>query len=341
MKLQQALCFDDVLIKPKYSNISSRKEISTKTNLGSGMVLKVPLISSPMDTVTERAMAAKMSSLGGVGIVHRYNSATAQAEIVKQAIALGATNIGVAVGVGEDAVYRAKQSVTAGANLICIDVAHGHHHLVEYTLKILRNTFGTSLHIMAGNVATPEAHEALSKWGADSVRVGIGGGSICSTRIQTGHGMPTLQSVFDCANYGGSATIIADGGVRNSGDIVKCLAAGADAVMLGSLLAGTIESPGELTHKDGESIKIYRGMASKDAQIEWRGHYSSDEGVTSYVKSQGPLEGVVDGLIRGVRSGLSYSGCRAITEFHQRSEFIQQTPLGNVESGTHILSRGK
>jgi IMP dehydrogenase len=341
MKLHKALCFDDVLIKPQYSNISSRKEISTKTNLGSGLVLKVPLISSPMDTVTERSMATKMAVFGGIGIIHRYNSEVVQAEIVKHAVKEGAANVGIAVGVGDDAVSRAKRCVIAGANLICVDVAHGHHELVEYTLKILRNTFGTTLHIMAGNVATPEAHEALSAWGADSVRVGIGGGSICSTRIQTGHGMPTLQSIFDCAHHGGTAAIIADGGIRNSGDIVKCLAAGADAVMLGSLLAGTIEAPGELTRKNGESIKVYRGMASKDAQIDWRGHYSSDEGVTSYVKSQGPVEGVITGLVRGIRSGLSYSGCRTIPELHQRSKFVQQTPLGNVESGTHILSKDR
>jgi len=341
MKLQTALCFDDVLIKPKYSNISSRKEIDIKTTLCDNLVLGIPIISSPMDTVTEAVMSIEISRQGGMGIIHRYNTPGEQSAMVQDARASGAKNVGVAVGVGEDAVYRAKQCIESGANLICIDVAHGHHCLVEYTLKALRNTFGTAVHLMAGNVATAEAHEALSDWGADSVRVGIGGGSICSTRIQTGHGMPTLQSVFDCATRGGSATIIADGGIRNSGDIVKCLAAGADAVMLGSLLAGTIESPGEISHKEGKSIKVYRGMASKDAQIEWRGHYSSDEGVTSYVKSQGPLSGVVDGLVRGIRSGLSYSGCRSISEFHQAAELILQTPLGNVESGTHILGKDK
>ena len=172
-------------------------------------------------------------------------------------------------------------------------------------------------------------------------RSGIGGGSICSTRIQTGHGMPTFQSVLDCAMHGGTATIIADGGIRNSGDIVKCLAAGADAVMLGSLLAGTTESPGELMMKNGEQIKVYRGMASKDAQIDWRGHYSSDEGVTSHIKTQGHLRHVFEGLARGLRSGLSYSGCRNISDFHHKAVFIQQTPLGNVESGTHILSKDK
>ena len=193
---------------------------------------------------------------------------------------------------------------------------------------------------MEGYVATPEGHQALSDWGADSVRIGIGGGSICSTRIQTGHGMPTFQSVLDCAQRGGSASIIADGGIRNPGDVVKALAAGADAVMVGSLLAGTHESPGEFMYRNGEKMKIYRGMASKDAQIDWRGHYSSDEGVSSYVPCKGPAEKILDNISRGVRSGLSYSGCRSILELQTHSEFITQTSLGNVESGTHILNRG-
>jgi len=339
MKFQNTLCFDDVLLKPRYSSIASRREISLKTLLGE-VEFSLPVISSPMDTVTERAMATKMSALGGLGLIHRYNSPEEQATLVEACVNDGATNVGFAVGVGEDAVSRAVKCVNAGGNVVCIDVAHGHHNLVRHTIGILRNTFGTSVHIMAGNVATPEGHQVLSDWGADSVRVGIGGGSICSTRIQTGHGMPTFQSVLDCAQRGGSASIIADGGIRNPGDVVKALAAGADAVMVGSLLAGTHESPGEFMYRNGEKMKVYRGMASKDAQIDWRGHYSSDEGVSSYVPCKGPAEKILDNISRGVRSGLSYSGCRSIVELQTHSEFITQTSLGNVESGTHILNRG-
>ena len=339
MKFQNTLCFDDVLLKPRYSSIASRREISLKTLLGE-VEFSLPVISSPMDTVTERAMATKMAALGGLGLIHRYNSPEEQAALVEACVNDGATNVGFAVGVGEDAVSRAVKCVNAGGNVVCIDVAHGHHNLVRHTIGILRNTFGTSIHIMAGNVATPEGHQALSDWGADSVRIGIGGGSICSTRIQTGHGMPTFQSVLDCAQRGGSASIIADGGIRNPGDVVKALAAGADAVMVGSLLAGTHESPGEFMYRNGEKMKIYRGMASKDAQIDWRGHYSSDEGVSSYVPCKGPAEKILDNISRGVRSGLSYSGCRSILELQTHSEFITQTSLGNVESGTHILNRG-
>lgn len=341
MNFSQALCFDDVLIKPRYSNISSRKEIETTIDLGSGVTLNLPVVSSPMDTVTEYQMATAMASSGGIGIIHRYNSIAQQARFVKRCKEANPTaNIGFAIGVGLDSIERATSCVNAGANLVCVDVAHGHHQLVEHTIKVLRNTFGSRIHIMAGNVATAEGHEALSNWGADSVRVGIGGGSICSTRVQTGHGMPTFQSVLDCANHGGSAKIIADGGIRTSGDVVKAIAAGADAVMVGSILAGTDETPGEIVWMEGGKFKVYRGMASKDAQIDWRGHYSSDEGVTSHVPCKGTVSAILENLERGLRSGLSYSGCRNIKEMHCFADFVQQTQLGNIESGTHIL-RGR
>jgi len=339
MKISKAYCFDDVLIKPKYSDISSRKEISLSVQFDKNNTLKIPIISSPMDTVTETDMVCNLSSLGGLGIIHRYNSINEQTQIVSRAKSSGAQNIGAAIGVGDDAIKRANALIKSGANVICIDIAHGHHALMRHTLATLRNTFGYDVHIMAGNVATLKAFNDLADWGASSIRVGVGGGSICSTRIQTGHGVPTLQSVFDCTRSDRGAILIADGGIRNSGDIVKCIAAGADAVMLGSLLAGTDEAPGVVKNVGGENIKTYRGMASKDAQLNWRGHYASVEGVTSFVKCQGSLENKIGDLLRGIRSGLSYSGCRNITEFQARAEFITQTPLGQIESGTHILSK--
>lgn len=339
MKISKAYCFDDILIKPKYSDVSSRKEIDLSIQFDKKNMLNIPIISSPMDTVTEVDMAYTLSSLGGLGIIHRYNSINDQAQIVSCARKAGAQNIGAAVGVGDDVIKRTRTLIESGANVICVDIAHGHHSLMRHTLKTIRNTFGYDIHIMAGNVATLEGFNNLADWGASSVRVGVGGGSICSTRIQTGHGIPTFQSILDCAESDRDAILIADGGIRNSGDIVKCIAAGADAVMLGSLLAGTDESPGEVKYINGEKIKTYRGMASKDAQLNWRGHYASVEGVTSFVKCQGPLENKIGDLLRGIRSGLSYSGCRSITEFQARAEFITQTPLGQIESGTHILDK--
>ena len=339
MKFQNTLCFDDVLLKPRYSSIASRREISLKTLLGE-VEFSLPVISSPMDTVTERAMATKMSALGGLGLIHRYNSPEEQATLVEACVNDGATNVGFAVGVGEDAVSRAVKCVNAGGNVVCIDVAHGHHNLVRHTIGILRNTFGTSVHIMAGNVATPEGHQALSDWGADSVRIGIGGGSICSTRIQTGHGMPTFQSVLDCAQRGGSASIIADGGIRNSGDIVKSFVAGADYVMIGSLLSGTDATPGEvITADNGEKFKRFRGMASNDAQISYKGkgkYLPAEEGISSMVPYKGPTIDVINELKKGLQSGMSYCNSRQLKDIFLKAVWNIQTASGYTEGTPHL-----
>ena len=174
-------------------------------------------------------------------------------------------------------------------------------------------------------------------WGADSVRCNIGGGSICSTRIQTGHGVPGLHTIINCARSDRNAPIIADGGIRNSGDIVKALAAGADFVMLGSLLAGTDEAPGDVISTRKGKVKAYRGMASKDAQVEWRGRTSSLEGIATTVPYKGPVADILDDLERGIRSGFSYSGARNLQELQQKAKFIRQTRSGQLESSTHIL----
>ena len=210
---------------------------------------------------------------------------------------------------------------------------------MKEALDVLRNALG-DLHIMAGNVATLQGVNDLADWGADSVRCNIGGGSICSTRIQTGHGIPGLQTIMDCAQTDRDVSIIADGGLRNSGDVVKALAAGADAVMCGSLLAGTSETPG-LVIKDahGHSWKEYRGMASKEAQVSWRGKYSSFEGVASRVPFRGPVRKILEDIERGVRSGFSYSGARDLRQLQSKAQFIIQTTSGLSESRTHITTR--
>jgi IMP dehydrogenase len=337
---KRALCFDDVLLVPQKSEIMSRKDISLSTRLDKDKVFRLPVISSPMDTVTESEMAISMNWSGGLGIIHRYNTIEEQASLVRQCFgdkrSDGDEIIGAAIGVTGDYIDRAAALIKSGARVICIDVAHGHHSLMRHCLKTLRNTFGTSVHIMAGNVATLEATNDLADWGADSVRVGIGGGSICSTRIQTGHGIPTFQSIVDCSKTDRDVSIIADGGIRNSGDIVKALAAGADFVMLGSLLAGTDESPGDVIYHNGERCKQYRGMASIEAQIQWRGHTASVEGVSSQVPWKGSLGRVLESLETGIRSGFSYTGASSIIELHSSAKFITQTSAGAVESNTHI-----
>ena len=336
MKLKDCISFDDVLLVPKYSEIMSRKEISLNSKLDSNIELCLPIISSPMDTVTEEKMVSSMSYHGGLGIIHRYNSIEEQVRIVS--MCNDSANIGAAIGVTGDYLERAIALKNSGVNIICVDIAHGHHAMMRHALFVLRNTFGDDIHIMAGNVATLDAFNDLADWGANSIRVGIGGGSICSTRIQTGHGMPTLQSVIECSMSDRDASLVADGGIKNSGDIVKCLAAGADFVMLGSILSGTTQSPGEvILEGDGKRSKIYRGMASKDAQMDWRGHTSSVEGVTSTVPFKGDLDNIMCDLKTNIRSGLSYTGARTISELQSKSTFVRQTTAGAIESSTHIF----
>ena len=338
--MKTAISFDDVLLEPGYSEIVSRKDIDLSVSLGN-LYLDLPIISSPMDTVTEADMSSAIDQVGGIGIIHRYNTVEEQSTQIHRCHATGAKNIGAAVGVTGDYLDRAKYAVMAGANVLCIDIAHGHHQLMKNALKNLNSLFEGTVHIMAGNVATLQAFNDLADWGANSIRVGIGGGSICSTRIQTGHGVPTLQSIIDCARSDRNVPLIADGGIKNSGDIVKAIAAGADFVMLGSLLAGTEETPVE-KHWDpntGAWVYPYRGMASVEAQIKWRGHASSVEGVSSFVKDKGSVVSVLHDLEKGLRSGMSYSGANDITTFQATAKFIQQTSSSQVESSTHINRR--
>jgi IMP dehydrogenase len=348
--IRETLCFDDVLLPPKYSNIQSRSDVDLGRVLG-GCRFELPLVSSPMDTVTEHAMAAEMFLCGGLGIIHRYNSIDVQQRHVEKAwesIANGAPDeegdfdpmIGVAVGVSGDFLERAIACVASGARVLCVDVAHGHHALVKNALQKLKQRFGPSVHIMAGNIATLDAFNDLADWGADSVRVGVGGGSICSTRIHTGHGIPTLQTVMDCAKSDRDVLLIADGGFKTSGDIVKAYAAGADFVMLGSLLAGTDEAPGDIFENlHGERYKAYRGMASQEAQMDWRGSTSSLEGIATTIPYKGTVSFILGDLERGIRSGLSYTGARTLVELQARATFVKQTSAGQVESSTHILRR--
>lgn len=341
MKFQETLAFDDVLLVPKYSDIKSRSEIDISSNLGK-IKLEIPIISSPMDTVTEASMAVALCKVGGLGIIHRYNEIEEQAQMVNDALVGGASNIGVAVGVTGDYLERAQQMVKEGANILCVDVAHGDHYSVKTAIRELRNNVNDSVHIMAGNVATLEGFEHLSIWGADSIRVGVGGGSICSTRIQTGHGVPTFSSILECQYSQYDSSLIADGGIKSAGDIVKALAAGADFVMLGSLLAGTDESPGHVDiDGNGEKYKIYRGMASKEAQINWKGHYSSFEGVSGRVKYRGKVKDIIEDLARNIRSGLSYSGARNILELRKNASFIKQSSAAQIESSPHILTHAR
>ena len=335
MNIKDTVAFDDLLLVPQYSDIVSRKSIDIGSELGPDLKFDLPIISSPMDTVTSWHMARVLAENGALGVIHRYNSIKDQMTEIQ---ACDGEVVAGAIGVTGKFLDRAKGLINSGCKILCIDVAHGHHSLMRHALKVLRNSIGYDIHIMAGYVATLEAFNDLADWGADSIRVGIGGGSICSTRIQTGHGVPTLQSILDCSRSDRSAKLIADGGIKTPGDIVKALAAGADFVMLGSLLAGTTEAPGKIIERNGLTYKQYRGMASIEAQVDWRGHTSSVEGVSHVVPHKGPVQGILRELSNGIRSGFSYSGAKNISELRSKSVFIKQSGAGQLESSTHIKS---
>jgi len=344
MKFKEAVTYDDMLMVPQYSDITSRSEVDIGSNLGH-REFSLPVIASPMDTVSETEMALAMSRAGGLAVLHRYNSIGEQQKMAHEVINSidWAGQVAAAIGVTGDYFERAEALLAAGTDILCVDVAHGHHALMKKALEALKQEYDNDVHIMAGNVCTLEGVNDLADWGADSIRCNIGGGSICSTRMVTGHGLPGLQTIFDCARTDRDVSIIADGGIRNSGDIVKALAAGADFVMCGSLLAGTTESPGQIVANPGNGfrgfpVKEYRGMASKDAQLDWRNKSSTPEGVASYIPYKGSVQDILSDLEGGIRSGFSYTGARSLRELQHKVEWARQTSAGTQESGTHILS---
>lgn len=338
----KALTFGDVHLVPQFSSIMSRKtdvDLSVRLN-NCEITLPTPFIASPMDTVSGPEMCAAMHALGGgLGILHRYSSIQDQVNGILSARTLSAGCIlGAAVGVNGDFIERAQAVIEAGAGLLCVDIAHGHHSLMRQALTTLREAF-PSTHIMAGNVATIEGFDDLSDWGADSIRLGVGSGSICSTRVQTGCGYPMLQSIFDVTKTTRPAQIISDGGIREFGDIVKALAAGADFVMMGSMFAGTDEAPGDLIETDRGLMKAYRGMASKEAQVDWRGFHSSNEGVATMIPYKGPLSGVLSDMKNGVQTGCSYNGARNLSELNKVAVFAEVSHSSSIEATPHILHR--
>jgi len=341
--------YDDVMLEPQYSEIKSRSEISIAPLFEIGtpklkMKMTTPIISSPMDTVTGWEMAMCMYLNGGLGVLHRYNTVEEQVVMISRMQDVCGNSldfIAAAVGVTGDYIERAVALKEAGCNVFVIDVAHGHHILVKNAIYQLRKHLGKSVHIMAGNVASVRGIIDLHQWGADSIRVGVGSGSICSTRIKTGHGVPTLEVLLrakeDIYCVQNRPVLIADGGLRTSGDIVKAIAAGANYVMLGSLLAGTDQAPGSKIKIGSQQFKTYRGMASPEAQNAWRGSYSSNEGISTTIPYKGCVMQVIEELDRGIRSGFSYSGAENTSELQEAAIFRNVTVGGVAESSTHIL----
>jgi len=360
--LKKGFTFDDVLLIPAESHVLPN-EVKLDTKLAPNLQLHIPLISAGMDTVTEGDMAIAMAENGGLGVIHKNLSIEAQVEEVKKAKTKavdpnlshpavdtqGRLLAAAAVGVTSDTFERAEALLKAGADAIVIDTAHGHSAGVLRKIKEIREHFPLAT-LIAGNVATAEATEALYDAGVDVVKVGIGPGSICTTRIVAGVGVPQLTAVYDAASVARKRgkTIIADGGIKYSGDIVKALAAGGNAVMLGSLLAGTDEAPGQFEIYQGRRFKTYRGMGSLGAMAQ--AHGSSDryfqsgvneanklvpEGIEGRVAYKGSLGDVIFQMLGGIESGMGYVGAPNLQELQDNAQFIQITGAGLRESHPH------
>lgn len=346
--VEKALCFDDILLIPSNnSTVKSRYSVDLSMKLGNSknlsavLELKLPIIASPMDTVCEWEMASMISKYGGLGIIHRFMTVEKRIEHLNKVEGLK----GVAISLLE---AKDKETINSlletGVKVFCVDTANGHAERAINAVKELRAIIPNNIHIMCGNVSTYMAFSQLLSAGADSVRVGIGGGSACTTRIVSGHGMPTLSSIIDCKESlngtieSGVFSIIADGGIRNTGDIVKSFASGANAVMLGSLLSGYDESPGDIMHDgSGRPVKEFRGMASKEAQEDWLGGVSVSEGISTVVPYKGKIEEFLRSVIGGIGSGCSYSGVENLRELYDNSIYVEVTSNSIQESNPHAI----
>lgn len=339
LQTNTALCFDDVLLVPRLSGILSRKNVDLKSPHA-----PLPFISAPMDTVTGSLMAVELARLGCSAVLHRYCSIEDQVsmfEWCKSKLSnVDIDRVWCAVPALADAHQRIAALWAASCYRLCIDVAHGDHEVVYRLLDWVEDHYPEAS-VMVGNIATPEAWERLDAYMmVDAIKVGIGGGSTCTTRIVTGHGLPTLQSVLDIVQQCPKrhALLIADGGIRNSGDMAKALAAGADMVMLGSMLARAVEAPGEVS-PDGKS-KVYRGMASVEAQTAWRGWVSSTaEGVSAMVPIEGTAKDIIEKAVAGLQSALSYSGTYNLDDFRRSAIMRAVSTVTLNESRPRILQK--
>ena len=345
--MRQALTYDDIQLIPNFSDVQTRQGIDLATQVSRNWTLRIPIVGSCMDTVTEYEMAATLMEMGGVGCLHRFMSIEEQVNQVKKLVAfrdgditLSSSPIMAAVGVVGDYLDRAAALEEAGCNIILVDVAHGHHANMEVALAELKANLTEFTDVIAGNIATAEAAEDLIAWGADGLRVGIGGGSLCTTRVKTGFGVPNVTSIMEVFKVAEDAgvPIMADGGIKSSGDIAKALAVGADCVMVGSLLAGTKESPGAILETPAGLFKRYRGSASLETKVTHGQKSRNVEGESTTIPFKGGVRFIVNGLTDGVRSAFSYAGADNIYDYYARADFNVVTPAGLAEAKPHLIS---
>ena len=361
-KVKSGYTFGDILLIPKHSNVIP-SDVNVKTKLSSKINLNIPIVSAAMDTISEDKMAISMALNGGLAFIHKNLSIQKQSEMVRKVkkhkinfkkypdAAIDKKNrllVGAAISISKDALDRVKALVEAEVDILTLDSAHGDSYNVVTKIKEIKAKYPNII-LVAGNIATKKAAKNLIKAGADCLKVGIGPGSICTTRIISGVGVPQLTAVFDVVSYAKKKKIpvIADGGIKYSGDITKALAIGADCVMLGSMLAGTDETPGKVITIKGKKFKEYVGMGSLAAMN--RG--SSDryfqnnqapskfvpEGVEAKMLCKGPVDNVLYQIIGGLKSGMGYCGAKDIKELKKRSSFVYISISGFNESHVHDL----
>ncbi|MDA9596311.1 IMP dehydrogenase [Candidatus Pelagibacter sp.] len=344
--IKEALTFDDVTLAPKYSEILP-SEVNTEITLTKSLKLKIPLLSSAMDTVTESKMAIAIAKAGGIGVIHRNLDIKKQILEIKK-VKKEKLLVGAAVGAGPNEFVRAKEILKEGVNLIVVDTAHGHTKKVAEIIKYIKKLKNSKIALCAGNIATPEAAKFLIKLGVDIIKVGIGPGSICTTRLVAGIGVPQLSAILSVRNgfKNKNVKIISDGGIKYSGDLAKAFAAGADAVMIGSLFAGTDEAPGKLIKINSKLFKSFRGMGSvgamnkgsADRYFQTKQKDNSKyvpEGVEGFAKYKGDVGNIIYKLIGGLKSSMGYLGSKHITKLRNKPNFVKITKAGFYESMVH------
>ena len=350
--IKEALTFDDVTLVPKYSSVLP-SDVITETSLSKNLQLKIPLITSAMDTVTESKMAIAIAKAGGIGVIHRNLDVKKQILEIKK-VKSQKLLVGAAVGAGDNEFIRAKKILKENIDLLVVDTAHGHTKKVGEIITKIKKIKPKKVTLCAGNVATSEAASFLVKLGVDIIKVGIGPGSICTTRLVAGIGVPQLSAILNVKKglKKKKVSIIADGGIKFSGDIAKALAAGADAVMIGSLFAGTDEAPGKIIKKNGKLYKSFRGMGSigamnkgsADRYYQLKQKDKSKyvpEGVEGFVKYKGKVDKIFYKLIGGLKSSMGYLGAKKLNLLRTNPKFVKITKAGFYESMVHNIDEIK
>ena len=350
--IKEALTFDDVTLAPNYSEVLP-SEVDTSIKLSENLKLRIPILTSAMDTVTESKMAIAIAKAGGIGVIHRNLNNKDQINEIKK-VKKQNLLVGAAVGAGPNEHKRAEQIINEGVDLIVVDTAHGHTKKVGEIIKFIKRQKSKKITLCAGNIATAEAAKYLLNLGVDIIKVGIGPGSICTTRLVAGIGVPQLSAILAVRNglKNKKAKIISDGGIKYSGDLAKAFAAGADAVMIGSLFAGTDETPGKLITKNGKKFKSFRGMGSvgamnkgsADRYFQKKQKDASKyvpEGVEGFVKYKGKVDSVIYKLVGGLKSSMGYLGAKQIKNLRDKPRFVKITKAGFYESMVHNVDQIK